>query len=538
MFEKLAYDLTGLTVPVLGLFAFSLPLLSKVLGEKRFPAVYALIAMAFSAVSSTIIFLRVYETQQPIVYGFGGWPPPIGISYEVDGFSALLGMFTAWMMFVIGLYSIWYNRHFDEPEWYYILLIGLLAGMLGCIYTGDVFNLFVMLEVLGISAYALVAYNKSKAEALEAAMKYAIIGATATTIYFIGLVLIYGVYGTLNMAHLALVAQADMFSDEAVKAGVGVVTLIAVSLSLWVFTYKSALFPNHFWLPDAHPEAPTPVSAALSGLVVNVGVYATARFLYTIFCSDSVLGLYYRDIVMLVLLILGFLGGVIGALMMLVQKDLKRLLAYSTVSHIGLTYMALAATLATNSVTAVSLAISAVILHIITHGIGKSLLFMASGVFIDAAGTRDMDEMQGVGRKYQLVSMAFIAGFLSLTGLIPFAGFFSKLLIYEAFLAGRLIVPAVMVIVVSAISFLGYMKAIYSVVFAVPRRDYGDFKEGWVKYLLIVLAGTLLVLGSLFPWIRNGLYSIAFNSMTPIGKYNYINAFYYEFEKLFGGVLG
>ncbi len=538
MFERLAYDLTGLTVPILGLFAFTLPLLSKVLGKRIFPAVYALIAIAFSAVSSTIIFLRVYETGQPIVYGFGGWPPPIGISYEVDGFNALLGMFTAWIMFAIGLYSIWYNRHFDEPEWYYILLIGLLAGMLGCIYTGDVFNLFVMLEVLGISAYALVAYHKNKAEALEAAMKYAIIGATATTLYFIGLVLIYGVYGTLNMAHLALVAHSGMFTNEAVQASVGVATLLAVSLALWVFTYKSALFPNHFWLPDAHPEAPTPVSAALSGLVVNVGVYATARFLYTIFGSDSILGLYYRDTIMLILLILGFLGGLIGALMMLVQKDLKRLLAYSTVSHIGLMYMALAATFASNSITVTSLAIAAVTLHIITHGIGKSLLFMASGVFIDAAGTRNMDEMQGVGRKYPLVSIAFIIGFLSLTGLIPFAGFFSKLLIYEAFLAGGLIIPAVMIIVISAISFLGYMKAIYSVVFAVPRKEYGGFKEGWVKYLLIVLAGALIVIGLLYPWIRDGLYSIAFNSMTPIGKYNYINAFYYEYKKLLGGVVG
>ncbi len=529
---SLARDLTGLTVPVLALFAFTLPLLTKLFGRKKFPAIYALIAMTFAAISSTIIFIGIRIYDKPMIYKFGGWPwlPEvgyIGIVYEVDGFNAILALFTAWIMLLITIYSVWYQKHFDEPEWYYILLIGLNIGMLGCLYTGDVFNLFVMLEVLGISAYALVAYHKNKPEALEASMKYAIIGATATTIYFIGLVVIYAVYGTLNMADLTMKnyhlyqdylyqaqrSGASLLSNTITAAGVS--SLLAVSLALWVFTYKSALFPNHFWLPDAHPEAPTPVSAALSGLVVNIGVYATVRFLYTIFGPLSPLQLYYREIVLVILLVLGFLGGLVGALLMIAQKDIKRLLAYSTVSHIGLIYMAASIGFMTNKPEAVILGLTAMLYHIINHGLGKALLFMASGVFIDAAGTRNMDEMRGVGRLYPITSLAFILGFLSMMGLMPFAGFFSKLLMYQAFMEAGLLLPALAIIVISAISVLGYAKAMYAIVFSSMNKEYEKISLKGINYMLLLMALALIVLGVMYPYIKDTLYGIVLQYLTP-----------------------
>jgi multicomponent Na+:H+ antiporter subunit D len=523
-FNCLAYDLTGLTLPVLALFAFTLPLLARVFGERRFPAIYALVAMLFAGFSSTIIYYHVVVGGDRIVYWFGGWPPPMGIVYEVDSFNAVLALFTAWLMVIISIYSIWYNKHFDEPEWYYVLLIGLNAGMLGCLYTGDVFNLFVMLEVLGISAYALVAYYKNRHEAVEAAMKYGIIGATATTIYFIGLMIIYGVYGTLNMADLVSKNYNLYLIGDERLASIGASALLAISLSLWVFTYKSALFPNHFWLPDAHPEAPTPVSAALSGLVVNIGVYATVRFLYTLFSPLSPFGLYYRSIVLIVLLILGFLGGFIGALMMMIQKDIKRLLAYSTVSHIGLISMASSIGFINGSEAVVLLGLTAMIYHIITHGIGKALLFMSSGVFIDAAGTRNIDDMRGVGRYYPLTSIAFIMGFLSLMGLIPFGGFFSKLLMYQAFMSANMVLPAAGVIIISALSVLGYVKAIYSIVFSASNRKYRIISLKGIDLLLFMLALFLLMLGLTYPWVRNGLYSIVSSSLSRSGVLGYMHS--------------
>lgn len=531
--SQIAYDSLGLMVPVLALFGFSLPLLSKVFGEKKFPAVWATIAIAYSVFATSIIAYEVLRTGKPLIYGFGGWPPPIGISYEVDGLNAVLGLFTAWTMLFIVLYSMWYNKHFDEPEWYYILLIGLAAGMLGCLYTGDVFNLFVMLEVLGISAYALVAYHKRRPEAVEAAMKYAVIGAAATTVYFIGLVLIYGVYGTLNMGHIAMINNG---LGLAVPNGLVVSAILAVSMSLWVFTYKSALFPNHFWLPDAHPEAPTPVSAALSGLVVNIGVYATIRFLYTLFGPDTILGV-YRDIVLLILLILGFTGAVVGALLMMVQNDVKRLLAYSTVSHIGLIYMV--ASLGFSSIPryVAALAITATVYHVLTHGVAKAMLFMASGVFIDAAGSRDLNELRGVGRKYPVLSLVFVTGFLSLMGIIPFGGFFSKLLMYRAFMEADLVVPALMIIVVSALSVPGYARAIYAVVFGIPRREHREVKLYGVNVLLLVMAAVLIALGILYPFIYDALSTSVGGSVTPAGIRDYWTTFLIYMEKLSGGMI-
>ncbi len=503
---RLATDMLGLTVPVLALFAFTLPLFTKVFGEKKYPGIHALIALIYGAASSTIIAAGYYYAGKPLLYAYGGWPPPIGISYEVDGLNAVIGLFTAWTLLFIGIYSLWYNHHFDEPEWYYILLIGLGIGMLGSLYTGDVFNLFVMIEVLSISAYALVAYHKRRPEAVEAAMKYAIIGATATTIYFIGLAIFYGVYGSLNMADISY-RNYQLFTLLISSPTISIGSLIAVSLSLWAFTYKSALFPNHFWLPDAHPEAPTPVSAALSGLVVNIGVYASIRFLYTLYFPGSPLGV-YRDIILLVLFLLGFTGAFVGALLMMVQEDVKRLLAYSTVSHIGLIYMAASLGFAGLPIGVVALALTAAVYHVLTHGTAKALLFMASGVFIDTGKTRSLSGLRGVGRLYPWVSTAFIMGFLSLMGLIPFGGFFSKLLMYKAYMEAGQVIPALLVIIVSALSVPGYAKAIYSIVFASPGRSagYEKLKLRGVNALLFLMAIIVLLLGLLYPVIYSVLY--------------------------------
>lgn len=497
MLEALAYNLTGLLIPLLALTAFITPLLDKLAPGGRTPSILALIGSSIAAISSLIILAEVYRSGQPILYKFGGWPPHFGIVYEVDELNALIGACSALIMLAVTVYSTWYSRHLDEPLWYYILLVGLEIGILGCIYTGDVFNLFVMLEVLSVSAYGLVAYHKNRAEAVEAAAKYALIGAVATNLYFGALVILYATHGSLNMGVLSRIAEEYVAARDALKyAG-----MIVVAFSLWVFTYKSALFPNHFWLPDAHPEAPTPVSAALSGLVVNVGIYATMRFLYTIFGPSSYLA-GYREAVLAALFILGSISGLIGALMMMNQRDVKRLLAYSTISHVGIIYIGLTAGFQAGDTSAVEIAVAGAIAHIISHSIAKSMLFMASGVFIDSAGSRNMDEMKGVGRLHPLASFAWITGFLSLAGLPPLLGFYSKLLIYYGYTSMGFLLGSMLVIVVSALSLPGYFKAIYSVVFGVGRRQFEKVEAGRVEILLAVMALSLLALGAVFPFIE------------------------------------
>ncbi len=515
----------GFIVPFIIATAFILPVFSLIIKRKLFYDIYA-IAVSLIALIATVMNLNlVLSFGAPIVYVFAGWPPPLGIIYEVDLYSAVLGVLTAAVMFLIVVYSTVYIRD-GGHAWYYTLLLGLEAGLLGCLYTGDVFNLFVMLEVLSISAYALVAYYRGKHQAIEAAMKYAIFGAVATTIYFLAVIFIYASYGTLTMADIAfkgLVFTSNVFSGG-LFGNIVVASITAIALALWAFTYKAALFPNHFWLPDAHPEAPTPVSAALSGLVVNVGVYAVARLLYTVFGLSKPIVL-LRDAVLFTLLILGIMSGLIGALMMVVQRDVKRLLAYSTISHVGLMFMGLSLGFSTLSQDIINMGLTASLYHLINHSVGKALLFLVTGVFIGMAGSRDLDKLAGMGRYNKLAMAVLIIGFLQLMGVPPLGGFFSKLMLYSAFISANMPIPAVLVVVISAISVLGYVKVIDSLWFKQVRITRIAATPKLMTYVPLVLAIISILLGVINPRITEWLAYVIEHSLSPEGVKSYIDSF-------------
>jgi len=513
--EVVALNTLGPLTPVLVTLAFITPLISKLVKSvRKLPFVIALVGGIYAVTASTVVFYYVILEEKPLVYTYGGWPPHFGIVYEIDMFNGLIGILVAWVMLAIILYSGWYSRYLDDASWYFTLILGLEAGVLGCLYTGDAFNLFVMLEVLSISTYGLVAYHRNRAEAIEATAKYALIGALATTMYFLALVLIYSGYGTVNMAFLALLASA--ISNPSLRY----LSLLAVSIALWTFTFKSAIFPSHFWLVDANPEAPHPISVALSGLVESVGVYAAGRFLYTIFRQGSVLA-WYHDVILIVLVILGAISGVVCALMMLYQRDIKRLLAYSSISHTGIIYMGLFAGFLASS-EAVKAAMTGALVHTVSHVISKAVLFMSSGLFIEASNSRDLDEMRGVGRTYPLALVATIVSVLSLVGLVPFMGFYSKLLIVLGYVsAGSLLVP-VLVVVITALSLPGYMKILASVVFGIPAKKYSRQRgELWVEILVFIMALSLVVLGVIFWYIMPIFEKTALNLIERADMYIY-----------------
>lgn len=499
----------GLLVPSLIGLAFVLPLIGAFVRNIKFFHAYASLTSLYALATAAYNF-HIVLSEGVKAYPFGGWWPPIGISYEVDEVNALIALLTASVMFLITIYSAWYIRDLKSAPYYYTLLLGLEVGMLGCIYTGDAFNLFVMLEVMSISAYALVGFYRSKPEAVEAAIKYGLFGAVATTLYFIGLVFVYGSFGTLNMADLVNKVTFGISSASGTYYGqIHAATAVALALSLWAFTFKSAVFPNHFWLPDAHPEAPTPVSAALSGLVVNVGVYAIFRFLYTIFNPYSIVS-ELRDVMLLVALILGLASGFVGAFMMAIQDDIKRLLAYSTVSHIGLVLVGLSIgtsiTVHPNTPAYVD-GLSGALYHLINHSLGKSLLFLASGVVIFMAGnTRRLDEISGVARRNPLLGFAIVVGVLQLLGVPPFGGFFSKYLLYSSYVEAGMPYVSVMINAVSAISLLGYVRLLYAALFKTPRTQ--EVPKVSLTPLAVLLAlaiaciATGILSGSIVEWLR------------------------------------
>ncbi|MCD6301725.1 MAG: cation:proton antiporter [Staphylothermus sp.] len=509
----------GIIPLLLTIAAFIIPLLSIVIKKKLFYHVYALI---FSIVALIYTVLNYYIVNilygKPIAYFFGGWIAPIGIAYVVDGLGSVLGLLIGVDMLFIVVYSVWYMWNEEGVEWYYALLLLLEASMIGIVYTGDMFNLFVMIELLAISAYGLVAFYRNKKEAIEATIKYSLIGATATTMFFLSIVFLYGTYGTVNMADLAVKARLPWICEtfnEACRffsaySGVSygnpmLATAIAIVFALWAFTFKAAIFPNHFWLPDAHPEAPTPVSAALSGLVVKMGAYSTLRVLYTVFGLGSLIdiptgaGLSLRDVIAYIVLILGAVSAIAGSLVMIIQNDIKRILAYSTIAHLGLIFMGIGAVMHGSSKAVVTAAVTAVVFHIINHSFGKTLAFMVSGVYIKAVGTRDILELRGVGRLLPVTSTALVISLLHLLGVPPLGGFFSKLLLYNALMMSGQIIFAIILVLSAAISMLGYMRVVINIIVPPrPSKYIGVIREHIVpSTLFAVLIATIIGIGIL-----------------------------------------
>lgn len=462
-------DTIGLPPVLLISFSFMILLLSILVKTRTY--VYHYLALT----ASIIVFLittynmqLVLKSNYPIIYKMGGWPPPIGIIYEVDALSALLGVLTSLVTFLVIVYSWWYIQGHLNTPYYYSLLLGLEAGLIGIFYTGDIFNLFVMLEVTGITSYALVAYYRSNKKAIEASVKYSLFGLIAGLLYFLACVLTYSSYGTLTMGFIASLSRpiySYVFPELSYFVWgniLGAASLI-LALCIWTFTFISGVFPNHYWLPDAHPAAPSPISAVLSGLVVNAGLYSLIRFFYTIFgiydkysLFESI-GIYAKTL----LLITGCISVVYASLMMIIQVDAKRLVAYSTIIHTSLIF------------TSISLgsyyALKASIYHIITHSIAKALLFLSVGIIVKISSTRDIREILPIGKKNPILALALILSSLSLIGVPPLAGFFSKLYMYKAFVLSNSDILIVVLLISTGLAMVGYVKLIYALVFK-PER--------------------------------------------------------------------
>ena len=518
----------GLTTTILIISCFALPLFSLLIKRRRKVLdAYALVVSLFAESSAIITFYNeFFVLNEPIVYKFGGWVPPIGIIYEVDKLNALLGLVTGTVMFLIVLHSALYMRG-GRIEWYYTLLLGLETGLLGVIYTGDAFNLFVMVEVTSISLYGLIAFYRTEGEAVDSALKYALLGAVSTTFYFIALIFFYASYGTLNMADLASKAAGLSFPFSGSPYGnILTGTAIALAFTLWAFTFKAALFPNHFWLPDAHSAAPAPVSAALSGLVVSNGAYVVIRFLYTIFgkayisssspvffptISPAGFPSVFFESIKLALIVLGSASAILASLLMVLQKNVKRVIAYSTVFHMGLIFMGIG--LGTD------LGLKAAIFHIVNHAVAKALLFISIGVLTTYAGSRRIDKLGGVGRYVPITFATFLIGVLAIEGLPPFNGFMSKFMLYSAFLDAGLAPLTIIIVVSTAIALMAWMKVLFSVWFKKPDKPIENVKEFPVVIVPIVLAVLCIVLGLLAPTIDRVILTPTVSSLRNVDSY-------------------
>ena len=383
-------------------------------------------------------------------YEIGGWAPPVGINLSLDGLSALLLVVVALVAFTSILYSVGYMKLYTSRARYCALSMIMLAGMNGVLLSGDIFNRFVYVEVAAIASYVLVGFGCGTEE-LKAALKYAVLGALASAITLLGIALLYVLHGTVNIAHLY---------EKIAAAGPVNLTASVVSMSALLFfvgfVFKSALVPLHIWQPDVMKAAPAPVSAMISGALIEViGVYAMVRIAFSVFGVTPQLGW--------LMACLGMLSMVAGVVISMRQNDMRRFLAYQSISHIGYVFAAFGIggvlTARGGAAWPASLALMGGVLHLANHAIFQSLLFLNAGaVEYETAGEPDASPSNARAFSSPVTAAAWYAGALSSAALPPFGGCVSKAMIIAAFLMSGHYLPAAVAIVVAVLAIVSFLK--------------------------------------------------------------------------------
>jgi len=472
--------------------AFIIPLLGiwwKKSGEVLAPICTAILAI-----------LAIVQTGAPAsVHHMGGWAPPVGIALVSDGLSTLLLIAINIVAFLSILFSLKYMKAYTGLVKYYALFMLMVAGMNGVVVSGDLFNIYVFLEIASIASYALVAFGVD-AEELEAGFKYLILGSVASVMLLFAVGTVYAVTGSLNMADVA--REISMRFGTSMNPAL----LLAGAMFLMGFGLKAALVPFHAWLPDAHPSAPAPISAMLSGVVIkSLGIYAICRVFFHVFGVASGAG--GSIIFANAMIAFAVLSIIFGGVLAIGQWDFKRLLAYSSIGQVGYIMLGIgvgARVLATGGPLSVAgLAILGGLFHLINHAAFKSLLFLSSGAVQHATGTRDMKQLGGLRESMPVTSWTINLGTLSIAGVPPFSGFWSKLIIIIATIkAGHYVVAAV-AMAFAFVTLAYYVKVQREVIFGSVTKLVEKAREvpALMYVPLIILAIVCVGFGLLYPVI-------------------------------------
>jgi multicomponent Na+:H+ antiporter subunit D len=434
-----------------------------------------------------------------IRYHLGAWPPPWGIEYVIDPLAGGMAVLIA----AFGLIAAVYAGPFlaTVPRLgaggFHAMYLLLVTGLLGMTVTGDLFNLYVFLEISSLAVYALIALGGPLG--VVASFRYLLLGTVAGSFYLLGVGYLYALTGTLNMADMA-VRLAPLGDSPGVTVGVA---LIVVGLAI-----KMALFPLHGWLPDAYTFAPTPVTGFVAAVMTKVSVYAMFRILFFVVTPAAVA----TD----VLVLLGWaaaLAVVAGSAMALAQTDVQRMLAYSSVGQMGYIVMGIAI--------GTPLALTGALLHILNHAVMKGCLFLTAGGVLFRTGAADVAGYAGAARRLPIGMAAFAIAAASLVGLPPTGGFFSKWYLLLAAVDSGLW-PFALALVISSLMTAVYMfRVIERSYFAEgpdPARPHGLLGELPVGMLapIILLAASTLLIGILNQSIVT--HGIAFALPVPGGR--------------------
>lgn len=441
--------------------------------------------------AAAIAFAEIVALIKPVMidgkvisYWMGSWEPvngyAIGIGYEIDQLNLFFALLVVSTFLFSGIYSLKYMERDHHLGHYYTLYLMLSGSVLGLVLTGDIFNMFVMIEIMTFACVALAAFRNRQKGALEASFKYLVIGSMGSSFTLFGITLLYAQCHTLNMAQLSSILSTTHTPT----------TTLALGMLVAGFGVKAYLVPFHTPAADSYTVAPASVSMMFSGMVNKAGVYGMIRLLYIIFRSmDS-------TAVQTLLTVIGAVTMFVGVTMALSQHDFKRLLAFHSISQIG--YVITAAGLGT------ALGLTGGLFHAMNHTLFKGLLFLCAGAVFYATGSTNLDELGGLSKRMPKTTICFLVGAFSIAGLPPFNGFASKWMIYQAtyekaVTTGHIgyALVTVVALVVSVMTLASFIKVTQAVFFGQTPLTCRKAKEVpfamrlpmWIMSVLCLLTG-------------------------------------------------
>jgi len=455
----------------------------------------------------------------------------MGLHFTMEGFRLLYGLIAAFMWMMTTILSREYMLHHENRNRYYLFLLATLGATMGVFLSADLFTMFIFFEIMSFTSYVWVAQEETE-NALKAAATYLAVAIIGGLVMLMGIFILYHELGTLNIAELS--AAAQVFSgDRAILYGAGACLLIG-------FGAKAGAFPLHIWLPKAHPVAPAPASALLSGILTKTGIFGILAVSCHLFLFDRAWGS--------LILAIGALTMFGGALLAVFSVDLKRTLACSSMSQIGfiLVGIGMQGLLGMENLTAVY----GTLLHMVNHSLIKLVLFMAAGVIFMNAHALELNEIRGFGQKKPLLKIIFLIGALAISGIPLFGGYISKTLLHESILeygGGGLMKAVEAIFLMSGGLTAAYMAKLFIAVFVEKNRDAGkqaryDEKKRYMDSgsgLALGVSAFVLLVWGLFPHTlmdraaRFGSYFMNFSAAEAAGE----NVAYFSFSNLKGALI-
>lgn len=488
-----------LSIIVLFLGAF----LTAIFGSKN-KVIRIIILTAATLLSFIFIMLLIKPVLMEgniITYWMGDWAPEfdwaIGIGLEIDGLNLLFGIIASVTTLLSGIYSYKYMDRDDAQGKYYVLFLMLSGSVLGLIFTGDLFNMFVMLEIMTFAAVGLTAFRNKTEGALEAAFKYIVIGSLGSSLILLGTILLYTQFHTLNMAQLAAMLHNNYTP----------VTLFAFASLIGGFAVKSCLVPSHVIAPDAYQTAPSSVSMLFSGMVNKAGVYGLIRIIFVIYTSMNLAPM------RLMFVFWGTVTMLVGVIMALGQKDIKRLLAFHSISQLGYVFIGIGLSSA--------LGLTGGLYHALNHTLFTGLLFLCAGAVLYVTGTTDLYRLGGLVKKMPQTALIFIIGVFSISGLPPFNGFVSKWLIYRGTYEAGYTPITIIAILTSVLTLASLIRVVYFIFLGQLPSQYENIAETpfSMRIPMWIMAVLCFITGVMPQYVTKYLITPAVLAVTNVGKY-------------------